>query len=634
MGLQARISGLSVLIVSILIILAGCAGEEQPHARITLSPTSASVHINRSLQFSATLTNSTNTGLTWTVSGNGCTGASCGTISDTGLYTAPAVIPDPDQVRIMVTSAADSISAYVWVTILPAIGLAVTPPDPTVAVDSDLQFTANIRNALDGRVNWTVSGPGTISPTGRYTAPSVVPAVPTVTITATSVEDPLTSASATALIASSCVGVEWAWESGGIYYNQSGVYGTLGIPSPSNVPGARGAAASWLDTSGSFWLFGGAKFDYTIYNDLWRYDPSSQLWTWVSGSNIKNQPGSFGTRGVPDPSNVPGARCESVSWIDSSGKLWLFGGSGIYPDAYTHGNDLWRYDPTTNEWTWMSGADRADQPGIYGTMGVPDPANMPGGRCLAAAWRDTSGNFWLFGGRGLDAAGSIGILSDLWIYDPTTNLWTWISGSDVVDQAGVHGTKGVPDPANSPGARYRAAYCVDPSGVFWLFGGSDWEYFRYFNDLWTFNPATHLWTWVSGSDASGQAGVYGTRGVTDPASVPGARNLSISWVDPTGRFWLFGGGGFDSTGNTTVLNDLWMFDPSTLQWTWVSGSKTGQQLGYYGIKGVADPSSVPGARYSATGGLDALGRFWLFGGYSCDSVTCFGHINDLWSVIR
>jgi hypothetical protein len=38
---------------------------------------------------------------------------------------------------------------------------------------------------------------------------------------------------------------------------QPGVYGTLGTPAAGNVPGGREGAASWIDESGNFWLFGG-----------------------------------------------------------------------------------------------------------------------------------------------------------------------------------------------------------------------------------------------------------------------------------------------------------------------------------------------------------------------------------------
>lgn len=67
-------------------------------------------------------------------------------------------------------------------------------------------------------------------------------------------------------------------------------------------------------------------------------------WIWVSGSNIRNQPGVYGIKGTADPDNIPGARKGSVSWTDSDDNLWLFGGSGIDTDGnYGYFNDLWKY---------------------------------------------------------------------------------------------------------------------------------------------------------------------------------------------------------------------------------------------------------------------------------------------------
>lgn len=64
------------------------------------------------LQFAATVANSPNTNVTWTVqsaiSGQGCAGAACGSISTAGLYTAPPIAPSPNAISIVATSAADS----------------------------------------------------------------------------------------------------------------------------------------------------------------------------------------------------------------------------------------------------------------------------------------------------------------------------------------------------------------------------------------------------------------------------------------------------------------------------------------------------------------------------------------------
>jgi hypothetical protein len=121
----------------------------------------------------------------------------------------------------------------------------------------------------------------------------------------------------------------WTWMNGSKFVNQVGTYGTVGMPSVSNVPGAREGAFSWTDASGNFWLFGGSGSDSVLpgagpLNDLWKY--SSGQWTWVSGSNLAGQSGAYGTQGIASPGNVPGARTQGAAWIDASDNLWLFGG--------------------------------------------------------------------------------------------------------------------------------------------------------------------------------------------------------------------------------------------------------------------------------------------------------------------
>jgi hypothetical protein len=77
----------------------------------------------------------------------------------------------------------------------------------------------------------------------------------------------------------------------------------------------------------------------------------------------------------------------------------------------------------------MGGSNTSDQPGIYGTLGVPDPANIPGGRYGQVSWTDSEGNLWLFGGYGIDATGGLVGLCDLWEFNSSTSEWEWMSGS-------------------------------------------------------------------------------------------------------------------------------------------------------------------------------------------------------------
>lgn len=124
--------------------------------------------------------------------------------------------------------------------------------------------------------------------------------------------------------------------------------------------------------------------------------------------------------------NIPGSRYGAAHWVDSNGNLWLFSGAGAP-------NDLGKYSPSTNEWAWMGGSSTASAnggcPGVYGTLGVAAPGNIPGNRDGAVTWTDQTGNFWLFGGSGIDANGVGGNLNDLWKFNPSTNEWAWMSGS-------------------------------------------------------------------------------------------------------------------------------------------------------------------------------------------------------------
>jgi hypothetical protein len=73
-------------------------------------------------QFAATVNASTNQGVTWTVSG----GSVNGSIDATGLYTAPASVPNPATVTIMATSTAVATPGSTYVTVAPATGLGAS----------------------------------------------------------------------------------------------------------------------------------------------------------------------------------------------------------------------------------------------------------------------------------------------------------------------------------------------------------------------------------------------------------------------------------------------------------------------------------------------------------------------------
>ena len=202
----------SVLIVAALIV-SGCGGGSNvtpnprtpPKVSIVVSPITATVEANGGTQqFAAAVMNTTNTAVTWQV--NQITGGttSTGSISTTGLYTAPAVLPSPSVVSVTATSQADttaSSTATVTIAAPPAaLVVSVSPLDVNVAAASQAQFTATVINSDNTAVSWQVDGIeggnsvlGTISASGLYNAP--LSAVD-VTITAVAKADATKSANA------------------------------------------------------------------------------------------------------------------------------------------------------------------------------------------------------------------------------------------------------------------------------------------------------------------------------------------------------------------------------------------------------------------------------------------------------
>jgi N-acetylneuraminic acid mutarotase len=431
---------------------------------------------------------------------------------------------------------------------------------------------------------------------------------------------------------------QWTWDAGLNTVDASGAYGVQGAASAGNVPGARQEASAWTHSSGKFWLFGGVGYDSTgaagYLNDLWQYSPSTKEWTWVSGGNADNASGVYGTQSTASASNAPGARYSASSWIDSSGDLWLFGGHGYdSTGAVGNLNDLWRYSPSTKEWTWVSGGSADNASAVYGTKGTASASNVPGARYSASSWIDSSGNLWLFGGYGYDATSALGSLNDLWRYSPSTNRWTWVSGGSGNNASGVYGTLSTASASNVPGARYSASSWIDSSGKLWLFGGYGYDSaadLGALNDLWQYSPSSGQWTWFGGDGVTNVPGIYGTLGTAATGDAPGARQAASSWMDSTGNLWVFGGVGYDSNGEVGNLNDLWEYSPSSSQWTWMSGEDVANATAVYGTHGTASVGNVLGGRNSMSSWIDSSGNLWLFGGYGYDSIGNLGYLNDLW----
>ncbi|HKR04970.1 MAG TPA: T9SS type A sorting domain-containing protein [Bacteroidia bacterium] len=402
---------------------------------------------------------------------------------------------------------------------------------------------------------------------------------------------------------------EWVWIHGDAF-NNSGNFGTQGVPASTNNPPPLYEPCEWTDLNGNFWLYGGLRAGagcngFCVYNDLWKYDPLTNEWTWMKGTGIPNDTtGDYGVQGVPAITNQPPCRSWGAqSWVDLSGNLWMFGGEDNNTIAPYGFSDLWKYDIAANMWTWMKGPNIPGQFAVYGVMGVPNILNNPPSSVEnAAAWTSNSGDLYL-----LEHSSNA-----LWKYNIASNMWTWIKGPNQLH----FGIKGVEDPLNNPGGSAYSRW-KDNNGFFWKFDGG--------GILWRYNDATNNWTWMSGDSTYIPVSNYGTKCIPSPQNLPCGRNEGRAvWKDSNGNFWLFGGYSFFVGGG---LSDMWMYNVSSNQWTWAAGDSTLNANANYGTLGVSSPSNNPGYKEGAVGWSDNNGHLYLFGGSGIGSGW---YTNALW----
>jgi hypothetical protein len=108
-----QISARYLTLLGLVAVVAGCGGgsatQTAASAPITVvvSPTSAVVAPGATQQFNAIVSNATNTAVSWSVNGVSGGNTELGRVSDAGLYTAPATVPNPASVGITAASLQD-----------------------------------------------------------------------------------------------------------------------------------------------------------------------------------------------------------------------------------------------------------------------------------------------------------------------------------------------------------------------------------------------------------------------------------------------------------------------------------------------------------------------------------------------
>lgn len=228
-GVGMRPSLWLCVILAAALTAAGCGGGSSSII-ITLSQTTATVRLQQSIQFTASVSGSSNT-VDWSVNGLAAAtsttpsgNSTVGSVDSTGVYTAPNTLPAAGTtITVTATVSSTSTSADIAITLDSGVRVSVTPTSYTIGTGEQFQLTATVtglssNQAIPGTcvafapgtppsnlplcnaVTWTVTGTnaGSIVPaTGVYTAP---PAATTASVTATSIFDANQAATVTVTI--------------------------------------------------------------------------------------------------------------------------------------------------------------------------------------------------------------------------------------------------------------------------------------------------------------------------------------------------------------------------------------------------------------------------------------------------
>jgi hypothetical protein len=166
---------------------------------VSVTPTVATAAPSAKVQFSAAVQGSTTDyAVQWT--------ATMGTVSSSGVYTAPSSAGTGTVTATSVADPTKSASAVVTVSapINPPSGsgvtsVAITPASASTGAGGTLQFTASVSGTTTNKAVTWKAALGTISAAGIYTAPAKAG---TDTVTATSVADGSKSAVASVMVTS------------------------------------------------------------------------------------------------------------------------------------------------------------------------------------------------------------------------------------------------------------------------------------------------------------------------------------------------------------------------------------------------------------------------------------------------
>jgi len=201
--------------LALMLICGGCglsAGSSDTRLQnptVSITPQGASVSLAQSVQFAATVSGASSTAVNWSVDNMAGGNPTVGTISASGLYSAPVIMPQSATITVTATTqSAPQASASATVQLQDGIAVSIAPVSANLPPGGSVNFMASVTGAsgLNAGVSWSVNGvsggnaslgflTATSASSATYAAPAFPPSVG-VSVIATSLADGSKSASA------------------------------------------------------------------------------------------------------------------------------------------------------------------------------------------------------------------------------------------------------------------------------------------------------------------------------------------------------------------------------------------------------------------------------------------------------
>jgi hypothetical protein len=198
-------------------------------------------------------------------------------------------------------------------------------------------------------------------------------------------------------------------------------YGTPGQPGQDVYPGDIDGVSLVTDSQNNLWLYGGYSLSIRSFsNQVWHFNTTSWLWTFVSGNNYTTTDSSWGENPFLGGRWLPGFD------VDEDDRIWIVGGSGT---PYGQFSDVWSFDTKTAQWRLESGsaANRNNGPKI--TSDDFHAGNFPPGKEGASLVNRKDGTLVLISGGGhIEDEGDFGAQNDVWLFNKTLKQWKLIYG--------------------------------------------------------------------------------------------------------------------------------------------------------------------------------------------------------------